>query len=110
MTALVGQSISIPLLLNTLSLCLTRHLAMSDNQSAFHALDLVGFSVVRARFRKASRPARRRTRRGASWQAWTSDGRELGFEALEQRIVLSSVVWNTAVAPSGGDWDARKLG
>ncbi|MDB5349248.1 MAG: putative autotransporter protein, partial [Planctomycetota bacterium] len=26
-------------------------------------------------------------------------------EGLEDRVVLSTIVWNTAVAPSGGDWD-----
>ena len=27
------------------------------------------------------------------------------IEGLEDRVVLSTITWNTTVAPTGGDWD-----
>ena len=30
-----------------------------------------------------------------------------GYLVLEQRTVLSTIMWNTTTAPSGGDWDTR---
>jgi hypothetical protein len=34
--------------------------------------------------------------------------RDLWFEGLEGRLVLSTITWNTSVAPTGGDWDTSQ--
>ena len=51
----------------------------------------VGFDVL-----KRQRAARRR-----------SLSRELKFQGLEARLVLSTITWNTSTAPTGGDWDGQ---
>src|SRR6476646_617521 len=47
-------------------------------------------AAIRARRRK---PRRARSAAG------------LALEALEPRVVLSQIMWDTSAAPTGGDWD-----
>ena len=46
------------------------------------------------RARRGRLAARRRSRSLAPW-----------FEGLEERVVMSTITWNTTAAPTGGDWD-----